>query len=69
VPETYAEQLERVQSTIAKIEEAGQTQDINGRRLTRADLGVLYAREKWLRKMVDREDRGGIRMRRAVPRG
>lgn len=67
--ESYSTQLERVQTTIATIEEAGQAHAVNGRQLTRADLEVLYAREKWLRKMVAREVRGGIRMRQAVPRG
>ena len=67
--ESYSTQLERVQSTIAKIEEAGQAHDINGRRLTRADLDVLYKRERWLRRMASREDRGGIRVRQVVPRG
>lgn len=67
--ESYSMQLERVQTTIATIEEAGQAHDINGRSLRRADLEVLYKREKWLRKMADRESRGGIRMRQAVPRG
>lgn len=67
--ESYSTQLERVQTTIAKIEETGQAHDINGRMLRRADLEQLYKREKWLRKMAAREERGGIRMRRGVPLG
>lgn len=66
--ESYAAQLERVQTAIAAIEERGQASGIAGRSLTKADLSTLYAREKWLRKMVARETRGGIRTQYVVPR-
>ena len=65
--EKYAEQLERVQQMIAQVEERGQSQGVGGRQLTRADLGTLYQREKWLRKMAAREGRGGLRTRRVIP--
>jgi phage-related minor tail protein len=64
---TYQEQLESVQAAIADIETKGQTVDVNGRTLTRADLRTLYQREAQLRRLVDRESRGGIRVRRGVP--
>ena len=66
--ESYADQLERVQTAIAAIETRGQASGISGRNLTKADLKTLYEREAWLRRMVAREARGGIRVRYAVPR-
>lgn len=65
---TYAEQLEEVQTSIAKIEESGQAYSIQGRSLTRADLATLYAREKWLRRMADREENSGITVKYGVLR-
>jgi hypothetical protein len=65
---TYTEQLESVQAAIDKIESGGQAYSIGGRSLTRADLPTLYAREKQLRALVDRENRGGgIRTRGVTP--
>lgn len=64
---TFTEQLESVQSTITKIETSGQAYDVEGRRLTRADLKTLYDREKWLRRRAAREDRGGARTRQVSP--
>jgi hypothetical protein len=63
---TYAEQLEDVQTAISAIETGAQAYSIQGRSLTRADLGQLYQREKHLRRMVDREERGGICVRYGV---
>lgn len=63
---TYAEQLEEVQAAIATIESGAQSYSISGRALSRADLGTLYAREKWLRKMADREENSGIKVRYGV---
>lgn len=57
---TYAEQLEDVQTAIAAIESGAQSQSMQNRSITRADLSTLYLREKWLRVMVDRETSGGI---------
>jgi hypothetical protein len=65
--EDYATQLERVQSAIAAIEGGAQSYSIAGRSLSRADLRTLYEREAWLRKMVDRVSRGGIRIRLGTP--
>jgi len=64
---TYQEQLETVQATIEEIETRGQSTDVNGRTLTRGNLATLYDREKYLRRMVGREARGGVRVRRGVP--
>lgn len=60
---TYTQRLEEVQTAIAVIESGAQQYQINGRMLTRAQLATLYAQEKWLRKMADRESNGGIRVR------
>jgi hypothetical protein len=65
--ESYTTQLERVQAAIADIEERGQSYDINGRSLSRADLKTLYAREERLRKLANRESAGGIRVRGVTP--
>lgn len=59
---TYTEQLEMVQTAIAKIEEGGQAYSItgasSGRSLSLPDLPVLYAREERLLAKVARENRG-----------
>ena len=64
---TYAQQLEDVQTAIAAIEGGAQSYSIGNRALSRADLKTLYAREQWLRKMADREDRGGLKVSYAHP--
>jgi len=64
--ESYTQQLERVQAAIAAIESGEQSFEINGRTVRRADLKTLYDREAYLRRMVEREKRGGIRLRRVV---
>lgn len=63
---TYQEQLESVQAAIQELETRGQSVDVNGRRLTRADLETLYKREQHLRTMVGRETRGGMRVRQGI---
>ena len=66
---TYADQLASVQDAIAAIESGGQEVEFEGSRKTRADLGTLYKRERYLRNMAAREARGGgIRTRRIVPK-
>lgn len=57
--ETYATQLARVQAAIAAVEQGGQTMELEGRRVTRADLATLYARERELRVLAAREGAGG----------
>ena len=64
--ESYESELERVQRTIAELEEGREVR--RGERVfTALDLDVLYARERWLRRRVARAARGGIRIRQAVP--
>jgi len=60
---TYAEQLVEVQTAIATIETGSQSYSMGSRSLTRGDLGTLYAREKWLRTMADREENSSGRVR------
>jgi hypothetical protein len=67
--ETYQVQLERVQAAIAAIESGTQAHSVAGRTFTKADLATLYTRERWLRGMADREERGSIRVTQAVPLG
>lgn len=63
---TYAEQLEEVQTAIAKAESEAQEWRQGERSERQADLDTLYKREKWLRTMVARQSRGGMRVRRGV---
>ena len=60
---TYTQQLEEVQTAIAAVEGGAQMYQLNGRMVSRASLSTLYEREKYLRKMADREARGGVRVR------
>lgn len=61
--QTYAQQLEEVQAAISAVMQA-QSYTIatptGSRTVTSANLADLTAREKWLRMMVDREEKGGI---------
>ena len=63
---TYTEQLESVQAAIEAIEGGAQSHSINGRAMTKADLGVLYAREERLVPLAKRESSvgRGSRMRK-----
>lgn len=67
---TYEQQLEEVQAAIEKAENA-QLYEINtggiSRSITRATIFRLYEREKYLRRMVDREKSGGIPVKYGVP--
>jgi hypothetical protein len=70
MPQTVAE----VQAEITLYETAqtailqGQAYTIKDRSLTRANLGTVLKRLKELRALLDNLQRGGIRMRRGVPR-
>lgn len=61
MPQTYTEQLDQIQATIAAIETGAQSYSIAGRSFNRADLDVLYKREARLLKKVGREARGGMK--------
>lgn len=65
--DTTEEKLARVQAAIAKIENGGQDITLDGKRVTRGDLSVLYAREDSLERKIARESRGGMRVRRGTP--
>lgn len=54
--ESLQEQLSQVQNAIAAIEIAGQEYQIGSRRLKRADLNTLYAREKNLKAQIEYEN-------------
>ncbi len=68
---TYQEQLDSVQAALAKIEAGAQAYEIQtptgARQVTLGNLTHYYAREKFLRKMVAKEARGGIRSRYGTP--
>ena len=53
-------QLERVQTAIAAIEGGAQEYQIDNRRLTRANLATLYAREASLMAAIARRDGDNI---------
>jgi hypothetical protein len=59
---TYEEQLDSVQEAIALIESGSQSQSLGNRVYTRADLATLYARETWLRRQVEKEENGGVKI-------
>jgi hypothetical protein len=62
-----SDQLDSVQTAISKIELGGQDVTYDGKRVTRADLKTLYEREAVLKRTIDRESTGGIRVRRGTP--
>lgn len=57
---TYEEQLTSVQAAIAAIEGGAQSYEMDGRKIERADLATLYAREERLMGAVKRA--GGRRV-------
>lgn len=65
---SYTEQLEECQAAISAIMTGGQSINYDGRQFTAADLDALQKRETYLRGMVQRETRGGVRVTQLVPR-
>lgn len=65
--ESYSVQLDRVQAAISAIESGNQSYTVLSRTFTKADLRVLYEREKWLRSQVAKQAAGGIRVQRVIP--
>ena len=57
--ETLETQLARVQEAIRAIEEGAQEYSIANRRITKANLATLYARENALKAEIARMD-GGV---------
>jgi hypothetical protein len=65
---SYVEQLESVQALITAIEASpNASTSVLGRTFTKHDLAALYEREKTLRPLAAREQRGGRRFQRVVP--
>lgn len=58
--ETLETQLSRVQEAIRAIEEGAQEYQIANRRLTKANLSTLYARENSLMAAIARRDGGDL---------
>ncbi len=58
--ETLETQLARVQEAIRAIEEGAQEYQIANRRLTKANLSTLYARENSLMAAIARRDGGDL---------
>lgn len=66
---TLEEQLNEVQQAISDILLNAQEAWYNGQRVRKADLATLEQREKRLLVQLKRKNRGGIRIRGAVPIG
>jgi len=64
---SYQEQLKEVQEAITGILTGAQEASYNGQRVRKVDLDVLQKREEWLIKQIALKNRGGIRVRTAVP--
>lgn len=64
---TYLEQLEEVQKAISDLLSGAQEASYNGQKVKKAELSQLVAYEKYLRQQVNKEKRGGIRVRGATP--
>jgi hypothetical protein len=64
---SYEEQLIEVQTAIADVLSGAQEASYNGQRVRKADLEMLQKREEYLRRKVETKQRGGIRVRGAVP--
>lgn len=65
--ETTTVQLERVQAAIAAIEGGAQSFSVLGRVYQRGNLKDLYDRERELQARLEREARGGSRIRLGRP--
>ena len=58
--DTLETQLERVRAAIAEIEGGAQEYSIANRRITKANLATLYARENALMAEIVRRDGGDV---------
>lgn len=58
--DTLETQLERVRASIAEIEGGAQEYSIANRRITKANLATLYARENTLKAEIARRDGGDV---------
>jgi len=57
---TTQEELQQVNNAIAAIEIGGQEYQIGSRRLKRADLALLYKRQKELKTQAEAENSDGL---------
>ena len=57
---TTQEELQQVNNAIAAIEIGGQEYQIGSRRLKRADLSLLYTRQKELKGQLEEEKSDGL---------
>ena len=58
--DTLETQLEQVRAAIAEIEGGAQKYSIANRRITKANLATLYARENALKAEIARRDGGDV---------
>lgn len=58
--DTLETQLEQVRAAIAEIEGGAQEYSIANRRITKANLATLYARENTLKAEIARRDGGDV---------
>jgi len=66
--QTYSDKLTEVQNAITAITTNAQTvATVNGQSYTYATLDTLYRMETHYRRMVDRDNAGGIRVNGATP--
>lgn len=63
----YEEELAEVRRAIKDVLTGAQEAQYNGQRVTKADLNTLHQRERWLIGKVNRQKRGGIRVRGGTP--
>jgi hypothetical protein len=64
---TTRKQLQQVQAAIKVIEDGGQSYTMDDTVVGRGDLATLYAQERTLQTRLNRETRGGMRVRFGLP--
>ena len=64
---TNAEMLSAVQDAIYRIVSYGQSVQFEDRRVSEADLDQLYKIEAYYQKKVNKDARGGMRIRGGTP--
>lgn len=60
---TAVEELAQLNAAITAIETGAQEYEIAGRKLRRGDLEAMYRERRRLKTEVNRESRGGLRVR------
>lgn len=64
---SYEEQLIEVQVAICDLLAGAEEASYNGQRVRKTSLDMLQRREEYLRNKIETKNRGGIRVRGAVP--